>query len=383
MKVHIQELGLFLRKHLDWCLLFAVYLSAWVIPFKWMEGFWILPHSLQLAQPFLLPGFLLVLWGRRKAISAYWAKLNRRTQSSATTKTEGNLSLLIVGCVIYFFSYFSRLSLAAILGLVLVLLGVIFRVYGKNLLRFIAAPSIYLLAVVPWLPEVVSGKISSTIFQLHIILSRLLLKAVNINIVSINGSLFTNNLSVPFDYGMYGGNITIAMIVFFWGYGLYKQLSASRIVYMVITGCIVSFIVHQVRLALIFISTSSMLSLAKSLSSANPWFFILTSLTLSFVTLRILSKMKRPAWLNKVAKSLARISARIQRPIDTALNKSAAAGSRAGSTVLVIFRPLIWVLDQFIRMGEKFATWIGRTNRSLDTKIRRADRYFKNKKKRR
>jgi hypothetical protein len=382
MKADIQELGQFLRKHLDWCFLFAVYLLAWIIPFKWMEDFWVLQHSFLIAQPFLLPGFLLILWGRRKAISTYWAKLNRWTHGSAKIKTEGNLSLLIIGCLIYFFSYFSRLSLAAILGLALILLGVIFRVYGKTLIRFISAPVIYFLAIVPWLPEVFFGKISSTIYQLHLILSRILLKIFNIHVFSVNGALLVNNTNAPFDFSMYGGNITISMIVFFWGYGLYKQMSTVRIVYMVITGCVVSFTVHQLRLALIFISTTPMPPLAKSLASANSWIFVIASLILTLVALQVLSKIKQPVWLGKISQSLSRISSRIQRPIDTALDKSAVVGLKAGSAILVIFRPLVWVLDQVIRLGGKFTTWIGRTNRNLDTKIRRADRYFENKKKR-
>jgi hypothetical protein len=369
-----QNLWSYLRSQKYWCALFLVYLLAWIVPFHWMKEFWQYHYSLLAPQPFILIGFLLILWGRRQQIAASWLKINRAEKRNPKQKTTGSLFLLISGCLLYFFAHFSRLALAGILGLVLILIGVIVRVYGRKILRSLFSPILYLLAIVPWLPESFSGKIDQIFQRISIfIIQQSFIRTGNA--VIINGdALVVNNATISLPFGISGSQGLFSAIIIFWAYGLYRLYNFSKILHHIFIGCLVTELVYLIRFSSLCYFTSAYPNLALFLANLNSWIITGIGISLSFLILKFLPPFRVPSWIAKFAKKAEKTSNAIQRPVDQVITKSVTAGSKIGGSITVIFKPIVWIFDKTLLFFTKGGQWLSRTNRNLDSRLRKADR---------
>ncbi|WP_309709502.1 archaeosortase/exosortase family protein [Armatimonas sp.] len=369
-----QDLWTLLKSQKYWCLLFLIYLTAWIIPFRWMENFWQYHYSLLAAQPFILPGFLLILWGRRHFITTAWAKINRTEKRNPKKNSSGSLTLLIIGCVLYFFAHFSRLALAGILGLVLILLGIIVRVYSRKSLRPLVAPILFLLAIVPWLPESFVGQFEKLFQRISILLIQQIFIRVGNNVIISGDALVINNGTIPLPFGISGSQGFFSAILIFWGYGLYHLYNASKIIYQILVGCVVTLAIYLVRFIIICYFSSGKPNIAIIFANTNSWIITIIGISISFLLIKYLPPFRTPSWVKKIANKVEIASNTIQRPVDKVITKSVTAGTALGGFINVIFRPLFWAIDKTTPLFAKVGQWMSRTNRNLDSRMRKADR---------
>lgn len=380
--VQIQAIRAYVAQERRWFLLGLVYLVAWINPFNWMTDWWRNHYSVLAAQPFVLLIFPIVLWGRRKAFIANLAMWQQWERHTGKQPKKGSLTLLLFGSALYFFAHFSRLSVAAILGLVLMLVGVIVCVYGKHALKPLLAPLVYLLLVVPWLPESATGSIELLGLRLHSTIIKGALLRLGHQVIISPDLLLIDGASIPTPLALYGMQGSFAAIVFFWGYGLYRHYSAQRILGQIFVGLTVAFVVHQLR----FLATCGLINsnpvAAARLGNANCWLFTIPSLALTFFAISIAAKLRRPAWLETLVYGLHRLSRAIQQPMDRLFFGSARAGSSVGKGILIIFAPLTWVANLGLLGLEKVGKLIGASNKGLETLLRHGEKKLQNRRKR-
>jgi hypothetical protein len=380
---NLQNLWALLKSQKYWCFLFLIYLTAWIIPFHWMENFWQYHYSLLAAQPFVLPGFLFILWGRRQLIAISWIKINHGDMWIKVNHGEkrnskkipsGSLTLLIIGCILYFFAHFSRLALAGILGLVLILLGIIVRIYSRKILRPLMPPILFLLAIVPWLPESIIGQLEKLFQRISILLIQQIFIRTG-NSVIINGdALVINYGTIPLPFGISGSQGFFSAILIFWGYGLYHLYKTSKIFYQILVGCIATSIIYLMRFVLVCFFSSGNPNIAAFFANTNSWIITFVGISLGFLLIKYIPPFRMPSWIQPLSLKVKMTSNAIQRPIDKAITKSVSFGTALGGFINLIFHPIIWTFDKTVPLFVKVGQWVGRTNRNLDSRLRKADR---------
>ncbi|MBB6053981.1 archaeosortase/exosortase family protein [Armatimonas rosea] len=377
----LTRLGPFLLQERHWVILLLVYATAWIIPFQWMKDYWFLEYQVTAPQPLVLLGFPFALWGSRARLATLWANLKRNERYSHKRTSEGNVGLLVVGCLLYFFAHFSRLALVGILGLVLMLLGVFVRTYGRRMLKAIPGPIAYLLLVVPWLPETAVGVVNQQSLKIYLSLITSVLNRIGFSPLLAGDRLLVKGVSVPMSFELFGAQGVFAALLFFWAYGLARTLPARRIFLQVTVGMAVAFLVHFLRMLLLCLLAPSNLAVATRIAETTPWVFSALSIALTFVILKIATKIRRPAWLSQFFTLLERLSSAIQRPMDRALGSAARTGQGVGKGVTVLFSPLTWLLDKgLVGIGRLFKV-LGSTNKALDKALKNSDRKRQQRKK--
>jgi Transmembrane exosortase (Exosortase_EpsH) len=376
----LSKLGSFLVQERHWVFLFLAYATAWVIPFQWMKEYWFLEYQVTAPQPLVLLGFPIALWGSRQRLAAFWERVKQSERYSRRRQSEGSVVLLIVGCLLYFFAHFSRLALVGILGLVLMLLGVLVRAYGRRILGALSGPVAYLFLVVPWLPETALGIVNQQSMKVYLSLVTSILFRIGYPTQYSGNTLQVRGLTVPLTFQLFGAQGIFLALVFFWGYGLARNLPGRRIMLQVVVGSVVAFLVHLCRILLMCLIAPSNLNLSNRLGSATPWIFSVISIGLTFVVLTIAKKIRRPSWLDSAFRNLEQFSSAVQRPIDRALSGVAKTGQGVGKGVTTLFSPLTWLLDKALGGFGGIFKLLGRSNRAIEKAIRDSERKRKQKK---
>jgi Transmembrane exosortase (Exosortase_EpsH) len=367
-------LGSFLLRERHWIFLGLVYLAAWIIPFQWMKEYWLLDYQVTSSQPFVLLGFAFALCGNRKRLLDAWETVKRNERYAKKVRSEGTLTFLLIGCVLYFFAHFSRLALVGILGLVLMLVGVLLRVFGKRSLSSIPGPLTYLFLIVPWLPETALGAINQQVLKVYLILASALLFRIGFYTQQIGEVLLVKGVQVPLSFQLYGAQGIFTAIVFFWAYGLTIRLPRRRIFLHVFVGTVVAFLVHLSRILAVCLISPSNLRLGTLLSSASPWIFSLLSLAITFLALKISARIRRPQWLAHVFHLLRNLSNAIQRPLDRVLSGAAVTGKGVGKGLTVLVSPLIWFSDKLLKGFEQLFKLLGKSNKMMEKMFIQSDR---------
>ncbi len=378
----LQALKTYIVQERSWFILGLIYLATWIIPFEWMSDWWKSHYSILAAQPFVLPLFCIILWGRRATFKAHQAAQAHWERHVGKPQKKGSLTVLVCGSLLYFFAHFSRLSVAAVLGLVLMLIGVIVCVYGKNVLKILRAPILYLLLIVPWLPESATSRFELLGLNLHGTILKGILLRLGHQIAITPENIYIDGASIPTPVTLSGMQGYFAAIVFFWGYGLYRRYSAQRTMRLIFLGLTVTFVVSQLKLVISCWLIASNSTIIGYFVYANCWFFTIPSLALTLFTTRVTASLRRPKWVVSFVSALGRLSNTIQRPIDKLFSGSARAGMSVGKVILFLFTPLTLAISFFLLGLDKIGKLVGSSNKNLETLIRRGERKLQNRRKR-
>lgn len=351
-----------------------VYLVAWSTPAVWMREAWLTSNATLSAQPFILLGFLALLWSRAKLSSSdpaleYWSAVFPKAQQK-----EGNLSLFLLGCALYFFAHFVRLSSAAILGLVLMLLGIFFRIYGKGFFRRNLAPICFLFLIVPAIPE--SGVFAIDQLGLKLYsgaISALLNRIgwnfqINLQSVTVQGVSITTPLSFRGLYGIYAG------LLFFTWQGLFLKQKITSIISRMTLVLVVMAIFSLIRCALVVILIPHSSGMAKIIANANPLLIIAIIL---WLTIKLMSKLEKIQFLSFGSPLIERfkaLNAAINRPLNRKLDGSGAVFTKIGGLVNIILMPIVWPLNMIVRGVELLFNGMGKSTQNIEKWIQKQER---------
>jgi hypothetical protein len=375
-----------LRREWPWCLVFAAFLLALWVPTQWMlVSFWLKGDSLLGAQPLIFPGFLWLLWQRRQRLKERWTQLQNEERHTRRKRlrTHGNLSVLILGCLLILGSHFVHLTLVAFAGLYLVVIGVIYCCYGPVMLGAVRAPLAFLAFSVPWLPESGVGLLENGGGKAAISVAVGILRLLHKPVVLQGTSLFYDQTTVPLVYTIHQtGCIGLAAVLLGW-LGLYRRRPGATVIWMVSIGVAVTFIAFVVRITVVTWLASSSPALSERLANLNPWLAGIPAVAIAFGVLHWLEHTRLGMLVLRLGASLQRGLNASTRPLDRAFSESAPvvgkAAGKAGSLVTIVFSPLVWVVNQLIRGVEVTFKLFGGLSGQLEKQFARIERSRRNK----
>jgi len=363
-----------LRQEKHWVLLALAYLSAWWIPVVWLQVWWLNPASLFAAQPLVLPGFFLLLWGRRQELAKRWSARQRSARQRRGAKTEGSLSLLVLGCLLYFVAHFIHLALAAVLGLVLMLVGVLLRVYGKAFLKEITVPLLFLALVVPWLPESATHLIERTGLSLYSTIVRTVLVRRAWVVHIDESTVMVQGVSMPTHEPLRGMHCLFASALFFLWYGLYRRLKPSHTLTLMTVGGLVAFVGHLTRFFFVIVLLRSLPEVANRLAKFNSWPFTLISIGLTFALVKLWGRLSVLPLLKPLVRVVRQGNQAFERVLDRLFSGSGKTLGNTGKLLNTLFIPILWPLNLLIKGLEKSVGWLGRSTQQTERWIQQWER---------
>ncbi len=119
-----------------------------VDPLQWFWRQWTAPGSPLLFQAFVPFGAIYLAWTRRETLSAMQRELVALFPPESK-KRRGPIVILLLGCALMLFSYLTWLTSVAMLGAVVIAVGIILYLYGPFITRALTQPLLFLILMVP------------------------------------------------------------------------------------------------------------------------------------------------------------------------------------------------------------------------------------------
>lgn len=342
----------FVREQPHWTLLLIAYASAWYVPISplwrlvqpgaavpegidgpvsWSLRWWTNPASPLTFQPFVPLGVALLAWKRRERLARLWRATRQALPSQMRRWRIGSFAWLTAGLLLLIGSYLVHVATLAILGLQLVGVGIVRRVYGPLVLRGLAVPILFFLTIsMP--PETVPAKFQDKMAIATAQGAGLVLRALR-RPVRVEGWTIIHGDSVLTVTTAGGGAALIALtlVCIFW-HGLWQGRRPGVIATRLLLGLVaaVALAVGKTTLAALLHPTNP--KAANVLVEIAP----VLLLPVSLLGARFLMRLSRRVALRipaRVRNQARQALATLTRPFDLLMDRSGRLLGAAGNRV--------------------------------------------------
>lgn len=298
------KIAAFLRQEKYWLLLAIPYYFAWYIPqvppftnlfpgmtgpANWAEYEWFVATYPQMYQPWVLPMAGLLIWAYRQDIARVWARV--KAQPSTKFWQRGNPIILILGCLFLLFAHFVKVKGIAVIGLLLIPIGLIYQIYGLAIIKAMRVPLLFLILMIPPPDSAMTGLVA----KFHA--GTLLIASMIFNRIGMpNGR---NGYTLQFySQGGFGVEystkvstlvILLPLLVILLWYGLFRRLRPGAVVGLLVLGTIFAMLINLLRIIVIAKLQLPQPAAASFLMNMNAWPLVGVSFALTLGALRLFS----------------------------------------------------------------------------------------------
>ena len=144
-----------------WAALAALLLFAAAVPLFWCGRVWLDPAHPLSYQPLVPAAAAYLAWHRRFEARAVYREVFELF-GAHSTRLRGGLWLAALGAALLLLACLTKTAGNGVLGLVVASVGVVHALYGRFVVRALAAPLLLLLAMVPW-PDSLAASLTFTL----------------------------------------------------------------------------------------------------------------------------------------------------------------------------------------------------------------------------
>lgn len=309
----------FIKEYGHWLVLLVPLLALAYGPVAWTSSLWFFPNSPLIFQPYIPILAGLLVWARRRELADLYRRLSRRVVvpegqqggddgydpyfsrkrafwqrgrrfSGATTDPlRGSIWLAALGCLLALVTYTTQTPGIAILGLLMILVGAIYYIYGQTILAALTIPLLFLLLMIPP-PEALFSFLNPTAQVATASVVGDLLQEIGVTTKMRGHVLLLDGYRLEIFLALSGFNVVIpVMMVTFW-WVLYKRAKFNTALVLLAVAMIVSLVIHILRFVLAGV-VGSMLGnddIAKAINIANSFFLIVPTLAIIYFVGRAL-----------------------------------------------------------------------------------------------
>jgi hypothetical protein len=292
----------FVRRERYWLLLAIPYFFAWYIPpvppfstlfpgmsgpANWAENEWFISTYPQMYQPWVLLMAGLLIWSRRHDLAQVWA----RVKAHPPTKfwQRGNLTVLILGCLLVLFAHFVKVKGFAVAGLLLVLIGLLYQVYGLVMIRAMWVPLLFTTLMIPP-PDSLTTRFIAMFHSGTLLIAGALFNRIGMpNGRNGNTLLFYSQGGFGIEFPWRTSALIVlapALVILLW-YGLFRRQRPGQILGLLVLGTIFSMVVDILRILAVGKLYLSQPAAARFLIDMNGWILVGAAVALTLVTERL------------------------------------------------------------------------------------------------
>jgi hypothetical protein len=319
--------GADLWKQRVWLLFLVPFAFACWKPLQNSFRNWGNPNNLLLFQSLVPLAVALLIWQGRSYLQALWIKL--QTLPEKDKRRRGNMIPLAVGCLIVFFGNLVYVDSFFGIGLLLILVGTIYYIYGGVILRAMAGPlSLLILMVNP--PDSLISRISGSAIESTAFATSSFLSLLG-RTTSVDKSLIRfPDRFVEVTDSLGGANILLAVLFIAFVCAWYQRRTPLyTFCFMVLTSVLVVF-VHLIRVSIYALTAASSPGVSKLFASFNAWVMVLVlgatiiyaaqSMDLLFLRMKVAAKQREKYGIQKKRPSN-RIEKKLINPFFNACDK--------------------------------------------------------------
>lgn len=330
VRASLREFLTLLRREQQWLWIVVPYLLAWFVPAQWCWYQWTNLSQPLAFEPWIFLGTGLLIWSRRQDLAHQWNRLTTKYPPTHRRR-RGNAILLVAACILYLFSHIVQVKGITVFSLVLVALGIVYQVYGREIVKALTIPFLFFLLIIPP-PDSAADGMAVRFLNASLAIASRPLHVTSIQPTGNNGRLVQmGDYSVEFDYHASGFNIVLHLCVLTLWYVLYRRLNPAYGVYLAVVGSVLGLGVNIVRIVAVGYLHPRNQALAEALHRFPAILIAVACFLAALLLMRLLS----------------RISLRVPAPATRV-----AAG--AGNAVTMAISPLIWLLSSLGHLGRLF-----------------------------
>lgn len=260
---------------------------------------WGNPDNLLLFQPLVPFAAALLIWQKRAYLQALWQRL--QAYPVTDKRRKGSLTPLVLGCIIVLFGHLVYVDSFFGIGLMLILVGTIYYIYGSLMVRTLAGPlALFLLMVNPpdsVLSNLNNAAVNGTAFAVSSVFS-----LVGKTAVASQQSFRFSGHTVEIGQSLNGINILLAALFISFICARYQRRTPLyTFCFLVMTSVLVIF-VHLLRVSIYALTFMGSPQIGRLLLIFSPWFLLLIlgaisiyatqSLDLFLLRLRLAAKQR-------------------------------------------------------------------------------------------
>jgi exosortase/archaeosortase family protein len=330
------------------------------------------PLSFQLLVPI---GVAVLVAARRQRLAESWRGLKRQEIQERKVLTGGSLVPLAIGCVLLLGSHLVHLSLLAVIGLQLIAIGVVVRVYGRRMLKELIGPLVFWLLMWPP-PETAVGHVVEIARRATARLAAVVLHLLGKPALGSNGTLLVGDAPLDLTTAASGLATLLVVSIVLLCYGLVQRRTASRVALLVVFGGTLAVLTNLLRVVTAGMLAPGSPEMAQTVNALNPWFLAVPLIPLTLVLDRLGQRWgdRVEGVLAAVLRPLGRAVRAFTRPLDRGLTQSGKVAGAAGRGIAGIFRPLVWLTDQTVRGFESLFKVLGRSAQGIERSMKRLER---------
>jgi exosortase/archaeosortase family protein len=140
-----------------WFLILLPLIVILIYPLRWCSAQWFSGESQWYFQPWAIVLALLWIALRHEALTRTLNELAELFPDPNSAQRRGNLSIVVLGLLTMLFAYIAAMPPLAIFSLILLIVGILFYLYGPFLVRSVSGPLLLLLLGIPWPSSITSS----------------------------------------------------------------------------------------------------------------------------------------------------------------------------------------------------------------------------------
>jgi hypothetical protein len=299
-----------------WGLLALAFVFAWAVPARWVWqaawGDFSSPLTWQLLVPVCT---LLLVWARRHDLNTFFGIQARRERDGAR-KHRKPAAVFLCGWLLYIFALFFQGPIPAFGGLVLMMWGIVFYLYGAGLFRLLLLPFLFSFLLLPPPQNFVAR--FAMLFESQT--ARIARGALNLFQVGISVQPSTSPVAhttlmtpaglISMTASASGGAVCGLCSFLLLFYGLYRRYPIGRVAFITLLAGVFAYIVNLVRLLIGVFVFSSAQATSNAIMSLSPWW-----IAVGVVPLLVLLER----WLLRTGSRLEKMLRLLGKPIERAL----------------------------------------------------------------
>lgn len=291
--INAESVATWLQREWQWLLVGAAFVLACWSPVRlsWNDNWKFSYHPLVFA-PFMPLAAALILWSRRANLQTAY----RRTHSApARFWTKGNSVPLLLGCALLLFASFVQVKGFSFLGLLLIAVGVVYRVYGWLVLRT-ALPAFVPLALTIPPPDSFIDGLVQRILSASVSVSALVLHQLHQPATALGMRLRLENSGTLMEYtrGCSAFAVALPAVVLLLCLLLARRARFGLALSLLTVCGLLSLVVSVVRILAIGYLAASHPDFAHWLNVLSVWPFVLLTLGSTLLLWRVIERSRNP-----------------------------------------------------------------------------------------
>lgn len=285
------------REQRHWLILGALLLVVLIWPLTWFWQIWSMPDSPLSYQPFVPLGALWLALQDRPSLEALYREMAQLFPEDSP-KRRGKLWPALAGCALMVLACIGTVPPLAMVALLIMIAGVIYRVYGPFVLTALRRPLGFLLTMAP-VPNVLVSASTANLQQGCAAVAGQILHAIYPQTKAFGTFIMLPGYTLEVAGPCSGVSVLFPVLVLTLWLALYRRMRVGPTLILLVAGAGIALLMNVLRIVAMGLIGLANAGLAQQLHDANSAAFTALAFYLTFLFAGLMLRPWRFPWRRK------------------------------------------------------------------------------------